>query len=442
MSVGVTHQQFDLDGGSSLRVLERQGIISHCCFGQEDLADWLRKEKPAEVILTDFKWLQTLDPDIKMTVYDHHQVEGKERSTAFDVVLEEPIHRQGLDPERLKFWQKIVWLGDYKAETDNMGIDKALKRLHLFRDDQFVYQRWFVPLFDSFFANEAKVEQGVKIFREVLLQFSLSHPESPAKTILAKWAERLNDPEKILSGSPRNLFHFLVYLEEKTARDWLELTLEGLHQEQTLFQQDKGSFRKAKIEFFGNTLVIYSLTSSQTFARAARHLVYSVDPEDAIPLIKEKIKTRNDPWILIQVCPQTKNFQIFANGHMKTVQAIIEEIVKGLRAEMLKKKGLPVPSWNNLSAGGNLEGTEPLYFHKMETGYSSILWGSLKRPAPPAAIFGEMASDICQSLVEVIKQAADRNYFPADCLPGQCRHCRLYPWQLKKCNYKRKQARS
>ena len=228
----------------------------------------------------------------------------------------------------------------------------------------------------------------------------------------------------------------MIYLDEESGKEWIKLLLIGLHHEQMLFYEDKKVFMEAEPVLFGKTLVIACITSSPTFLKVVRYMMYS-DSEEVAPLVREKIINKNSLWVLLQVDPNTLNFQIFVHGFKKIAFMLYHEITKALRAIILEEKDIKIPGFKELQEGGTLPGTEPLYFHRLETGYSCILWGSLKRPAKPATIFGESAVEINERLVEIIKVAIDEEYFTDNCFPGNCRNCDIYSWQLRKCSQKR-----
>ncbi len=440
--VGVTHQQFDFDGGSCLRLLERNNLIQEKVFGVDSLKEKIGTGEIKEAIFVDITPEEEFN-NLTVTIFDHHRTEDEEEKqlTAFDILLGNK-GLMGLDEDKVRQWQKLVEMGDKKTENDNMDIARILKRLHLTLSDEKVYQKCFAPLFDAFFDNrDPHTKRNFSIFRDKAQQFISENPDLPGVETIQRWLERMQEPEKLFRGSPRNFCHYFIYLDSKEAKRWTELVLHGIYNEQLMFQNDIQDFLESQVYVFGDVPVITSLNSSPTFLRAARYMIYS-NNEESQPLLQEKITNRNSPWILIKVDPETKNFQVFVNAGKKIGKAIFPEIVKGLRAEILIKRGLKVPPWQELVEDGVLRGTEPLYYNKVETGFSNILWGSLKIPAPPAKDFGGTASKILQRLSEIIKYAVDREYFPYDCNPKECKQCSIYQWQLKKCFFKRKEIRT
>ena len=434
--LGVTHQQFDFDGGSCLRLLERNNLIDESVFGEEKLQEKLNSEEVEEVIFVDMT-LEEGVSGVSTYTYDHHQMEDPpaEEPTAFDILLEQK-GPMDLDPDKLPLWKKLVWMGDRRTENDNMDIARILKRLHLTHSDEEIYRQCFVPVFDGFFDNSSAPEENMRIFQEVAQQFLVAGDNIPGADTINRWLERMEDPDKLFRSSPRNFCHYLIYLDRSQATEWTELILQGVHEEQRMFEKDVKDFLESNIHLFGNIPVITSLNSSPTFLRAARYMIYSNNEQ--FTHLEERIKDRNSPWILIKVDPKNKNFQVFVNAGRKIGQAIFPEIIKGLRAEILLKRREKVPKWPELIVDGTLSGTEPLYYNKVESGFSNILWGSLKRPAPPAKDFGKTASKILESLTEIVRHGVDREYFPSSCDPDNCKNCPIFPWQLKKCYFRRK----
>lgn len=442
-STGVTHHEFDFDGGSCLKLLERQGLIQECIFGEEELKNSLEEGGISKLIFVDASPKEPLS-GIDVSVYDHHQKSDSEdqdktttNKTAFDIMID-AIGTCGLDSEKISTWRKLVMLGDKKAEADDMDIARALKKVHdLLDSDIKTYTKWFSPLFDSFFANKPDLERAIKILQEAISQFVLAQPESPARIFLQRWSERIQDKEKISRSTLRNLIHFLAYMEEDVAKEWVRMLLEGYHEDQVEFQECKNDFNKANVDFFGDTLIISGITKRAKFVQVARNKVFSKD-QDVNPLIREKIKDRNSPWLVVLVNPQNKNFQILANGNKIIINKIIAELIKAIRAEVLLKRAKSMPGPMMLTKAGTIEDTDPLFFHKLETGYSSILWGSLKYPKEAAIEFGNTSAQIHSRLVEITKLALDKEQYAEGCNPDSCNVCPIFPWQLEKCESKRK----
>lgn len=435
--MGVTHHEFDFDGGSCLKLLERQGLIQGCIFGEEELKSKLA-EGINKLIFVDASPKELLS-GVDVVVYDHHQSTNIDdrNKTAFDILIDK-IGIGELDSKKVDTWRKLVSLGDQKAEADDMDIARALKRVHnLLGSNTETYTKWFSPLFDSFFANEPDLDRAIKALQEKISEFISNNLDSPAKVFLQRWSERLRDKDKISRSTLRNIVHFIAYMNEDTAREWVQMLLDGYNKEQEEFQECKADFERAKVNFYGNTLIISAITKSSKFVQVARYMIFSKD-QDVNPLIKEKIKDRNSPWLVVLVNPKNKNFQILVNGNKVFVYQIVTELIKAIRAETLLKRGKSVPEFSELSDGGTLDGTEPLYFHKLETGYPSILWGSLKHPVAAAIEFGNTSAEIHSRLIEITKLALDENEYAADCNPTSCKECSIYPWQLKKCYEKRK----
>lgn len=465
MRIAITHKTIDLDAASSLWFLERKKKIDDIIFcgkeffGIEDFEKIKREKEVNEIVFADFRPSEELrnilrEKKIKVKVYDHHQLQTREQKSSFELLIEDQ-DTEGLNQNKLYEWQKVVHHSDFKTENDDMDIQRTLKiRMPLIFDnnDYQVYKQWFVPLIESFFRNKKNIQRGQKILQETILQFTLSNPTSPAKSNLQRWSERLKDLKIILESSLRNMFHYVSHMDKETGERWMRLTLRALDVEQNQFQKGKKAFKDADIDLFGKTLVASQITSSSTFTKAARNIVKShidyiekkekpteVEEEKEIPTkIRETITSRADPWVIIQVDPEKKHFQISAGGGGKnTQQAIFRELIKAVRVEILKKRRQPIPRWEELSKGETIEGTDPLYFN--DKSFPQILWGSLTRPEiDPATPFGKTSREIKQNLVNITKQVIDKNYFPRECNPKSCQYCMMSSWQLQKCWLKRK----
>ncbi|GFP43894.1 hypothetical protein HKBW3C_03023, partial [Candidatus Hakubella thermalkaliphila] len=410
-------------------------------FGVEKVEEILRQGNIRKIIFGD----ASLDPGKLLTIeneiYDQHRPDERKEErevTSFDLLVKSR-GREGFDEKKFEQWQKVIWLSDFRADADNMDLQKALKRMHLVQgfEDKEIYSRWFGPLFDSFFDREKDVDMAQSVFREVILQFLTANPYSPAKEIMQGWLKRLDNPEKF-SSSLRNIFHFVSSMTAEAGKEWLSLTLRAVHEEQRLFQKAKEAFRQSDINLLGETLVISQITSNKRFGQAARNMIYS-EKEEAPAVIRERITGRTTPWVVIQVSPENRNFLIFpGGGTFEIIDVIYSELTKALRAEILERRDKNAPSEDELCKAGTLDGTEFLYFHKMERGYPQILWGSLTHEAPPAKVFGETARKIRHNLVQIAMQALDDRYFPPECDPNNCISCPMYAWQLKKCQTKAK----
>jgi hypothetical protein len=444
-TLGMTHGQFDFDGGSCLKVLQKLGMIDGCLFGDEQLRAALEGEmfdqvgRFDKIIFVDASPKQSIEGGkIEVCIYDHHQTENTKGSdeTALDILMK-VIKPDVFNEERMVKWRQLVTAGDHKSEPDDMDIARALKRVHgLFESDSKTYNAWFSPLFEGFFGNKPDFNRALRILQEEISLFLKTNPETPAKIFLLKWQERIKNGDKIVKSTARNIVHWLAYLEENVAREWAQIFLLACDNEQKDFQECKAAFKKTRVEFFGNSLVVSAITKSPMFVKVAKSVIFS-DDQDVHPLIIEKITNRNSLWIILVVNPLTKNFQIFINGSQKSLHPIIEEVTKVIRAEILQKRGFLIPSAEILVEGGTLENTRPLFFHRLVGGYPSLLWGSLKHQAPPAVEFGATASQIHSKLIELIKLALDENEFAAFCNPASCEKCPIFSWQLKKCQKKR-----
>jgi hypothetical protein len=441
--IGITHREFDLDGGSCLRFLERKGKINEFIFGVEKLQVVRNWEEIEKVVFVDVSPEGEL-PSTKVEVYDHHQL--REKITAFDILVERE-GGEGFDPQKLREWQRLVWDSDYGECRDTMDVHHFFAKVHyLIRDEHRVYTEWFIPLFDSFFEREENINQGKKVLKETILKFIEENPNSPVVGFIQKenWLRRLEKSEEDLRKETyffRNMLRFISHMKPVVAEKWILLTLKALDKDQRAFWDELGLIKKSGIGMCGKTLIVSQVTDGRKFKEAAAYYVHHPDEFEVPPLVKERIPDRGKVWITIKVSPQEKHFQIFPEGeNEKVAHAICNEIVKAIRAEILIRRGKMVPGWEELSSEGKLEGTEPLFFNKKT--HPQILWGSLKhKEGPPATIFGKTAYEILESLEDIIMYAVDEDYFPYECDPGNCRICPIYPWQLRKCARKRSQFR-
>lgn len=441
--IGVTHQNFDSDAASCLRFLEKTGEISEVIFtgdlNAERIIRLVSDPQVEKVVFIDAApTVDLTNATAVVEIYDNHQEKYREEEvSSFDLVLRGKSSGT-LNRERLEAWQGLVWHGERRPDSDPMDMHKAVKRIHRIMDDKEAYGEWFVPMFDAVLEGEYDAVRGVEICREALLQFALSHSQSPAKGIIERWTERVGRPESLLRGSPRNMARFLGYMDKESGRKWMGLTLEALEDAQRSFEADKDKVGEVHLKPVGTTTFIASMVTSSTSAvQAARSVVKSDDAPDEI---KER---RGKPWVIVQVTPETDTFQIFAQGSMKAVQDICDELVKAIRAELLREQHLPVPdNEETLRSPGTLEGTDPLYFHSYKgKGYSNVLWGSPKRKVRPAHWFGDNAEEIRRRLVDIADQVLDESYF-FEPLCDDCPSldCPMYSWYLEKCVNRRRKG--
>jgi hypothetical protein len=326
-----------------------------------------------------------------------------------------------------------------------MDIHDFFSRVHfLIQNEYQVYKEWFVPLFDSFFDGKENLTQGKSILKETILEFINENPNSPAIYFIEKgnWLRRLEKSESELKKEKyffRNILRFISYMKPGVAKKWILLTLKALDKDQRAFWDEIGLIKKSGIAFCGETLIVSQVTEGRKFREAASYYVLHPDKFDVPQLMRERVPDRNKVWLTIKVSPHKRHFQIFPQGENKNViHAICNEIVKAIRAEILIRRGKEVPGWKELSSDGEVEGTDPLFFNKKDK--PQILWGSLKyKERPPATIFGKTAYEILESLEDIIMHAVDKDFFPYECNPVNCRICPMYPWQLRKCELKRNQ---
>jgi len=441
---GFTHHEFDFDGGSCMRFHQNKGMIQDCIFGDDQLSQVIGDGDIKKIIFADASPKEPVPERIEVLIYDHHNnnvadaPEDHNHKTAFDIMLE-AVGPCGLDEQRLAIWSRLVQLGDQKSEADDMDIMRALKKVHaLLESDSDAYVKWFSPLFDSFFSVDLPdIDRALKIVQESIDSFFSDHQDSPAGKFVQKWLDRSRNKEKILRSTPRNFVHFLAYMNEKDTQECMKLLLEAYHQEQSIFQDCKKEFNRARFEFYGDTLVISAITSNPKFVQVSRYMVFSKNEEIA-PIVREKIKGRDSMWMIMVLNPKNKNFQIFINDNMLRGQKLMLELAKAMRAEIIIKRSGEIPDVDLLSEGGSLEGTMPLYYHKLESGYPALLWGSFKHPSKITPVeFGETSSSIHARLIEIIKLALDENSFAENCNPKSCEDCLINSWRLKKCHEKR-----
>lgn len=398
-------------------------------------------------------------------------------------------------------WKALVRYGDFHKDTGEMDIKRALGTINSFLDlpDREVYERWFVPLMDSFLYKDKNLERGQKIFRETVSDFLSRNPDSLAKNSLNNWLENIKEPEKL--DALRNIFHLLCYMEEDVGREWLSLVVKAFERSQEDFQKainSKELFETIKVDYGGRFVIVSQITNIRSFPSALRYLTRTrpeLLPEE---LIKSALGERR-PYIIILVNPETLNFFISSGisweyrnwkqrqEQIQTVQKIFPELVKAIRAEILFKKGISINHWLSevlterkkemgylfklknilrkkyprlanilgreavtrlkenkdnlpqpwflLSQPCDIAMTRPLFFNKKE--YPQIFWGSASHPEPPADIFGKTAEDIRRELVEIAKLSIDNDYIPPFCDPRRCLGCPMELWFLNKCLSKR-----
>ena len=470
MRIAVTHQRIDLDAASCIWWLEKTANINEVFFTgkdvvpAEDVEKIRRGREIEEIIFADCHPsddVLKLEKIKKVSTYDHHQVQSQAEKSSFELLVERR-GSTGFDSEKLQRWIALVHHSDLKPADTDMDIQRTLKKripLILNGDDHLAYKEWFMPLVNSFFHNPKNIARGQKIFQKAILQFLLTNGSCPARRILEKWSAKLIHLDKISNSSIRNMFHYVSHMDEKMAREWLDLTLRAVDAKQAQFERAKEEFKNSDIDLFGKTLVVSQITSNCDFSEVARYLIKkhiacvkngktSIEEKqeiEAVPAkIKETITSKADPWFIIQVHPEKKHFQIFGGGGGdKTQQAILRELVQSIRVEVLKNRRKSIPTnRGKLSQPETLEGTEPLYFHCKDTGFPQILWGSETRPdVGPAFVFGKTSREIKQNLVNIAKMVIDKYYLQRECNPNTCSYCMIDPWQLQKCAVQRKLVR-
>jgi len=506
--VGITHRKIDLDAGSCIRFLQILGEVDEIEFGVDKAEEY--EGKADKIIFVDTYPLE--EPrEGKVEIYSQHLIEkvlDEEQLKAMQVssfeLLTSAKGIEGFDKERMERWETLVRYGDFFKDSGEMDIKRALGIINSFLDfpDREVYERWFVPLMDSFLSNDKDLERGQKIFNETVSDFLLSNPDSIAKNSLNNWLEKIKEPEKL--DALRNIFHLLCYMEEDVGREWLLMIFKALERSQEDFQKainSKELFESIKVDYGGRFVIVSQITNIRSFSSALRYLTRTRSELLPETLIKSTIDERR-PYIIILVNPETLNFYISSGvsweygdwkqrqTQIKMVQGIFSELVKAVRAEILIRKDIPINDWlaevlterkkemgylfklekilrktkprlanilkqeavrrlqehkRNipqprvlLSQPCDIALTRPLFFNKKE--YPQILWGSATHPEPPADIFGKTAEDIRRELVEIAKLSVDNNYFPPYCDPKNCLGCPLELWYLNKCLSKRGKA--
>lgn len=452
--VGVTHLQYDFDGGSSLRLLERARVIQRRAFGHEAYLDVIAKGEAEKLIFVDYSPVEPIS-EVPVQVYDHHSHEsdtatnkkGRARETAFSIVCD-ALDMSGYDGEKLRVWKDLVWRCDSQVEQDPMDMIRLLRNgvNRFMESDQDSFEQWFAPVFDSFFDNAPDLDRAIRVMTEEAKAFLVRIPDTPVRHFVEKWIERGKEKVKIERGTPRNFLRFMAYMEEDRARKWIRLILEGLHADGVEFRASVAEFKRAQFDFFGETMIVSAVTERTKFVQAARATIFSDEEKPAV--IDEKfvigkdprgktLRNKNKPWVVIQVHPGTRNFQIFINGNSESVHRTMVELAKAVRAQILERREAPVPDEAILACDGGLEGTEPLYYNKNVT-FPQILWGSLKHPKEPASpLMGRNPMGILNELIKTTKLALDPHEFAADCNPASCADCMIVDWQLKKCEAKR-----
>ena len=435
--IGLTHEEFDIDGGSCLRFLERTGEIDEIAF-ESELEGVKRYNDVAQVVFLDMTPEEK--PSVPTKIYDHHGSDKK--ITAFDLLLDEK-GVAGFDPQKVYEWKRLVQAADNQKCNDSMDVHHLFAKMHgLILLGHQVYQEWFVPLFDSFFDKDENIPEGKEVLRNTILEFLNQNPDSLLGDFIERenWLRRLEKPKEQLQKGTfffRNILRFISHMNKKTARNWILLSLKALERHQISFIEDLESIKRTSVEVFGKTLVASQVTTSRTFDEAVGHYVVHPDKFEVPPQVKERILDRSKVWFVIKVSPEERNFQVFPRGEdQQVVSVMCNEIVKALRAEILVRRGLTVPTWEELCKADSLTGTEHLFYNKKTN--SQIMWGTLKHRYPPASVFGGTAPEIQENLVEIVMHAVDDNYFPYECNPRNCRDCPMYPWQLRKCADRRR----
>ena len=506
LRVGITHKKVDLDSGSCLYFLQSIGEVHEIDFGVEKAEEY--KGKAGKIYFVD-TYPHQLPKGIEVEIYSQHFLEKildeQELKTMQISSFELLTAAKGIarfDQEKMERWEKLVRYGDFKKDTGEMDVKRALSYINNFLEltDRDVYERWFAPLMESFLWKDKNIERGQRIFGETVSDFLLKNPDSPLRDTLNNWREKIKEPEKL--DALRNIFHFLCYMDEDVGREWLL----KIFRASELSQQDflasisaEELIRSIKVDFGGNYVIVSQVTEIKNFPQALRYLIRrrsSLVPKEVI----EKTLDEKKPYLLILVNPKTLNFYISSGILWEQrdwssfgkliwkVQEIFSELIKAIRAEILLRKGREMEDWSS----------EVLYERKEEAGYllklsnilrtknprlsdivkrealkrmgenmknmpkpwvllsqpcdiagtkplffnkkefPQILWGSATHLAPPADIFGKTGEEIRKELVEIARLSIDSDYFPSYCQPKNCFGCPMELWYLKKCLLKKK----
>jgi len=501
MRIGITHRKIDLDAGSCIRFLQILEEVDEIDFGVEKAKEY--EGKADKIIFVD-TYPSEEPKDSKVEIYSQHLIEkilNEEQLKTMQVssfdLLTSAKGTAGFDEERFWKWKALARYGDFLKDTGEMDIKRALGIINSFLDlpDREVYERWFVPLMDSFLSKDKNLERGEKIFKETVSEFLSSNPDSIGRNSLSNWLEKIKEPEKL--DALRNIFHLLCYMEEDVGREWLLTIFKALERAQEDFQKainSKELLESIGVDYGGRFVIVSQVTNIRSFPSALRYLTRTGSQLLPEALIKAALVEKR-PYIIILVNPETLNFYISSGifwedrnwkqrqEQIKKVQEIFSELVKAVRAEILIRKEISINDWlaevlterkkemgylfkldgilrkKNPRLADILRGeavrrlqedkknmpqpwvllsqpcdialTRPLFFNKKE--YPQILWGSATHPEPPADIFGETAEEIRRELVEIAKLSIDNDYFPSYCDPRKCFGCPMELWYLNKC---------
>jgi hypothetical protein len=450
--LAITHQRFDIDAGSCLRLLERLELVDNVAFianpVRAEIERLMIADGAGKVIFIDISPLEPLH-DYDVTVLDHHPRRGADaernnnRSAAcsFELLLRE-IGGGTLARDRLDEWSNLVRHCDNRAYVDSMDIQKAIKAVHRVRSDEEAYRSWFVPLFDSFMDGVRDINRSASTLRNGIDNFLSAHPDAPSARMLTGWRERLATPSKLVEF--RNPVKLTAGMNEVDAGRWFSLLVLGIDSDAADFRRNTQQFQKAYIEILGDTLLISQTTADEKFLAAARSMVYAPDAPEAIKSRlwwNAKAPDRTRGWMLLQVNPNNRNFQVFGNGNKATTQRICDGVIKALRAEVLLYRGQDVAKDEaQLRCAGTLEGTDPLFYNIKPNGFSNILWGSLKFSKQPAEEFGATAEDVRLRIIDIVRQVLDETYFVDWCETCAAADCPIFPWQLSRCIKRREQC--
>lgn len=416
----IGHELPDMDCLAAILELLQVGEEKIAGISGAEIWFWNRNETEFEekmrqvpeeelVIFVDVHPPKSLDRKNVM-VFDHHNTEDElKQITATQKVCE---YLELLGNERIQRLVKWTQRSDYGGSIFPISLPNCIKKLHLVETEDEVMQ-WTAAALESFLSvsdeglkfDEASFGPALQRFKEIVREF-------PGNNIFKEWQESklatFSDPISI----PR-IFGFISEIQgEEIAEKWLRQGLAGIQKDQEDFQravedyEDPTKTTKIKI---GDAFVIIGVSDSQAFARAAR---------------KRGEKELGTIALVTQISQDS--FQLYANPQLQ-----LDEVVGALRAEILTRRGLPVPrDWRELKSPGELPGTEPLYYRQAENDF--IGWGSL------TASGVESWKTVFQSSEEIraiVFCAVDQKWLPACCPGHRClgTECQVFQWKLKRC---------
>ena len=430
-----THKHPDFDGLAAINVLRRfaQNKLPEIESAEIVYWDGNKNTVPQENVV----FVDTCPEGIgtnsikNIYVFDHHpheshpwKPESKNPWERLHTATSKIVQFLELDLDDPKIAELVRWAyrADFNSGGDSMNVCNILREMHFTYSEQQVYQ-WVAVMVEAHFqSNEIDLQKGLEFFKEVLGEFLSKNVDSSAKAIFQRWLERaensIEDNMNIVSVTAMSLEVF----GPQKAKDWLMTGIKGIDGGQKLFQQARLDFEKAEKMMVGRRTLIIGESSNPKFGHFARSKI-------ARDLMPRSMGQKGTP-IVVQIQGPDTGFQIYSNRKGYRVA----DVVGALRVEILKTRNKRIPTdWRTLKSGGTLSGTDPLYYHLAV--YEIVMWGSL-------TISSVRPVDIS---METVKRAViislDPDYFPTECQQSEkCLNydCSLYPWQLARCGYKRR----